>query len=113
MGKAWPRFLPAPTPEAIAHALIIEASAIVVDRLGDGHGDLFKAHRRAEVFARAQYGEDHLERALAACAAQPDNENILLHRVLRFAASSDEDDARPPRIRPGHHALRPAFAANA
>lgn len=82
MGKAWPRFLPEPTPETIAYALIIEASAIVVDQLGEGHGDLLQAHYRAEVFARAHYGEDHLDRALAACAAQSNNASILLQPAL-------------------------------
>lgn len=124
MEKAWPRFLPESTPEAIAHALIIEASAIVVDQLGEGHRDLLEAHQRAEVFARARYDEDHLDRALAACADQPNNENILLHHLMRFSSTGGEGKVRPPlplvAPRRGRSALRrraatarPALAANA
>jgi hypothetical protein len=122
VGKSWPRFLPEPTPEAIAHALIIEASAIIVDRLGEGHGDLFKAHRRAEVFARTYYGDDHLERALAACAAQPNNENVLLRYLMHLSApllpvTTSHDNSPPPQIRRSRGASPPpaqaSFAANA
>ena len=46
MGKAWPRFFPDATAEATAHALLIEAHAILIEHLGVGHLDLFLAHRR-------------------------------------------------------------------
>ena len=54
MCKAWPRFLPEPSTDAIAHALIIEAYAIVVEQLADGHASLGEAHDRALSFAEAR-----------------------------------------------------------
>jgi len=84
MGAAWPRFLPRPTPEAIAHALIIEACAILVEEFREGHGDLFRAHKRAEAFARERYSEEALQRALDACAGVLGNESISLHYVMCF-----------------------------
>ena len=137
MGKAWPRFLPSPTVEAIAHALIIEAPAIVVAQLGEGYDDLFQAHNRAEAFARAHYSEGDLRKALHVCTAFPSNEDIPLHHVthflpaeikigtrispaLRVTAPSNNKDHRPARIRQPHRTRhrpsvkgRPAFAAQA
>jgi len=84
MGKAWPRFLPRENAEAIVHALIIEANAIVVEQLGSGQVDLIAAHQRAEIYARAHYSPDDLRTAWNACAAAPENSNILLHHLVQF-----------------------------
>jgi len=132
MGEAWPRFLPRPTPEAIAHALIIEACAILVEEFREGHGDLFRAHKRAEAFARERYSEEALQHALDACAAAPDNESTSLHYVMRFVpdeietvsdtmpmlsvvAASNSGRMRPRVCRQPHRApritSRPALAA--
>lgn len=78
---ARPGFLPRSNPEPIAHALMIESSAIVVAGLGEGHADLYRVHSRAEQFARACYSVDSIE---GAGAAVPGNENPVLHRVMHF-----------------------------
>jgi len=78
MGKAWPRFFPDATAEATAHALLIEAHAILIEHLGVGHLDLFLAHRRAIVYARAHYSSDEIQDALAACAAAAGSHSALL-----------------------------------
>ena len=97
MRQAWPRFLPRPIVEAISHALIIEASVIATEAWGDGHSDLFKAHKRAEIFARARCSEDEIPNALTTCAALPGNENLLLHHVMCFLPAEIEihADTRP------------------
>jgi hypothetical protein len=79
MGKAWPRFFPDATAEATAHALLIEAHAILIEHLGVGHLDLFLAHRRAIVYARATYSADEIQAALAACAAAAGSRAALLN----------------------------------
>jgi hypothetical protein len=91
MGKAWPRFLPEANTGAIAHALIIEANAIVVEQFGEGQEDLIAAHDRAESYARAHYSPDDIRTAWNACAAAPENNNILLHHLVRFCPPA------PPR----------------
>jgi hypothetical protein len=88
MGKAWPRFLPEATPEAIARALIIEANAIVVEQLGEGQAELIAAHDRAEAYARAHYSPEDICAAWNACATAPDNSNILLNHLLTFCVPS-------------------------
>ena len=90
MRKAWPRFLPKPTAQAIAHALIIEASVIAAEALGEGQDHVFQAHKRAEAYARTQYSEDDIQNALGECAALPGNEDILLHHVMRFLPAAVE-----------------------
>jgi len=78
MSRAWPRFLPEPSTEAIAHALIIEAYAIVVEQLSDGLGSLSEAHDRALGFAESQYAAEAILAARAACAAAPENQTARL-----------------------------------
>jgi hypothetical protein len=107
MGKAWPRFLPKPTPEAIAHALIIEASAIIIEQLAEGHADLIRAHERAEAHARAHYSDDDLRRAWNACATEPGNGNVLLHHLVRFWPAPAEGRQEARGVRPH----RPATAS--
>ena len=102
MGKAWPRFLPEPKPEAIAHALIIEASAIVIEQLAEGHADLIRAHERAESYARAHYSADDLRAAWNACATAPDNGNILLHHLVNFWPAPAVSPAKAALSRPKH-----------
>lgn len=97
MGKAWPRFLPEANAGALAHALIIEANAIVVEQFGEGQDDLIAAHDRAESYARAHYSADDIRTAWNACAAAPDNNNILLHHLVRFCPPA------PPRENGGQH----------
>ena len=87
MGQAWPRFLPATPPEAIAHALIIEAQAIIVEQLGDGQRALFEAHERAMVYARSHFSDDEVRAACNECATAPGNTNILLHHLVVSARS--------------------------
>ena len=82
MCKAWPRFLPEPTTDAIAHALIIEAYAIVVEQLLDGHASLGEAHDRALSYAEAHYGADRVQTAREACAADPENQTPRLPLLL-------------------------------
>ena len=89
MCKAWPRFLPQPSTDAIAHALIIEAYAIVVEQLSDGHASLGEAHDRALNYATSHYGADEVRAARKACAAAPENQTPRLPLLLgieRFAA---------------------------
>jgi hypothetical protein len=88
MGKAWPRFLPEATRQAIAHALIIEANAMVVEQLAEGQAELIAAHDRAEAYARAHYSPEDIRAAWNACATAPDNSNILLHHLVKFCATS-------------------------
>jgi hypothetical protein len=88
MGKAWPRFLPGTNPEAIVHALIIEANAIVVEQLAEGQAELIAAHDRAEAYARAHYSPEDIRAAWNACATAPDNGNIMLHHLVKFYAPS-------------------------
>lgn len=88
MGKAWPRFLPEPTSEAIAHALIIEAYAIVVGELSEGHASLSEVHDRALCYAKSQYGHDDIRAAWSACAAAPENQNARLEHLVMFWPST-------------------------
>jgi hypothetical protein len=82
MCKAWPRFLPEPSTDAIAHALIIEAYAIVVEQLSDGHASLGEAHDRALGFAASQYAAEAILAAREACAAAPENQTARLPLLL-------------------------------
>jgi hypothetical protein len=82
MCKAWPRFLSEPTTDAIAHALIIEAYAIVVEQLGDGQASLGEAHARALVYAATHYDADEVRAARDACAADPENQTSRLPLLL-------------------------------
>lgn len=91
MGRAWPRFLPEPQPEAIAHAVIIEAWAIVIEQLAEGHAELIRAHEQAESYARTRYSSDDLRVAWNACAAAQENSNILLHHLVSFWPSQAEN----------------------
>jgi hypothetical protein len=90
MCKAWPRFLPEPSTDAIAHALIIEAYAIVVEQLADGHATLGEAHDRAVSFAKAQYGLEEVRTAREACAADPANQTARLPLLLGIARFEEE-----------------------
>ena len=74
MAKAWPRFLPEPQPDAIAHALIIEAYAIVVEQLWDRRDTLGEAHSRALSYAETRYSPDQIRAARDACAVAPEND---------------------------------------
>jgi len=85
-GQAWPRFLPETPAEAIAHALIIEARAIIVEQLAEGQRDLIEAHDRAACYARSHYTADEVRGAWNACAAAPGNGNILLQHLVTFTA---------------------------
>ncbi len=83
MEQAWPRFLPGTTAAATAHALVIEAHAILVEECIEPRGDLIDAHRRALSYARDHYGEEDVRRAWDACAAanrdaRPDHLMTLL-----------------------------------
>ena len=94
MEKAWPRFLPEMTSELLAHALIIEAYAIVVAQLGEGHASLAEAHERALHCAASRYTTDDIHTAWRACAAAPDNNSVLLQyggRRLPVPAELVED----------------------
>ena len=82
MSKAWPRFLPEPSTDAIAHALIIEAYAIVVEQLSDGHGSLGEAHDRALSYARSRYAAEAIRDARDACAVAPENQTARLPLLL-------------------------------
>ena len=86
MGQAWPRFLLGSTPEALAHALIIEAYAIVVEQLAEGQRALIDAHERAMSYASFRYSPDEIRIACNACATAPGNWNILLHYLTTFCA---------------------------
>jgi hypothetical protein len=85
MEKAWPRFLPEPTPDAIAHALIIEAYAIVVEQLSEGHASLGEAHSRAWNYAEASYHADDVRAAISACLAAPENQTARLQYLVQFS----------------------------
>jgi hypothetical protein len=89
--------------EAISYALIIEASVIASEAWGDGQSNLFKAHKRAEIFARARCSEDEIQNALTTCAALPGNENLLLHHVMCFLPAEIEihADTRLVRVHKG------------
>jgi hypothetical protein len=69
MNHAWPRFLPDAPPAAIAHALIIEAHAILVEQGVEQKAVLMDAHRRAMSYACSAYGQDAVLRAWNASAA--------------------------------------------
>src|ERR1700680_392926 len=84
MGQAWPRFLSGSRAEAIAHALIIEAYAILVEQLGEGQQELIEAHARAMSFAQIHYSPDEIRVACNACATATGNSNILLHYLMSF-----------------------------
>ena len=90
MSKAWPRFLPDATADELAYALIIEAYAIVVEQLCDGHGCLGEAHERALSYAEIRYSPDEIRAALDACAAAPDNEGSPLQYLVGFRSSDSE-----------------------
>jgi len=90
MCKAWPRFLPEPNTDAIAHALIIEAYAIVVEQLADGLASLGEAHDRALSFAAAQYDLEVVRTAREACAAAPENQTARLPLLLGIERFEEE-----------------------
>jgi len=90
MSRAWPRFLPEPSTEAIAHALIIEAYAIVVEQLSDGLGSLSEAHDRALGFAESQYAAEAILAARDACAAAPENQTARLPLLLGVQRFEEE-----------------------
>ena len=90
MGQAWPRFLPGSPAEAIAHALMIEARAILVEQLGEGQRDLIEAHQRAMSYARGRYRPDEIRTAWNACATATGNSNILLHYLTTFAPAVED-----------------------
>lgn len=90
MGKAWPRFLPEPSTDAIAHALIIEAYAIVVEQLSDGHASLGEANDRALSYADSHYGADAVRAARDACAADPENQTARLPLLLGMQRFEEE-----------------------
>jgi hypothetical protein len=82
MSRAWPRFLPEPSTDAIAHALIIEAYAIVVEQLSDGHASLGEAHDRALSYAQSRYAAEAILAARNACAVAPENRTARLPLLL-------------------------------
>ena len=90
MGKAWPRFLPEPTPEAIMHALIIEAYAIVVEQISDGQTSLNEAHRRAFSHAAAHYSTTEIGAAFQQCTAAPENQHDPCRRWLAYCTQPTE-----------------------
>jgi hypothetical protein len=90
MSRAWPRFLPESPAEAIAHALMIEARAILVEQLGEGQRDLIEAHQRAMSYARARYRPDEIRTAWNACATAAGNSNILLHYLTTFVPATED-----------------------
>jgi hypothetical protein len=90
MAKAWPRFLPDATADALAYALIIEAYAIVVEQLREGHGCLGEAHQRALGYAESRHSPDEICAALDACAAAPDNEGGPLQYLVGFRSTDSE-----------------------
>jgi hypothetical protein len=90
MSRAWPRFLPEPGADAIAHALIIEAYVIVVEQLADGHASLGEAHDRALSYARSQYAEDQILAAREACAAAAENQTGRLPLLLGLRPFGEE-----------------------
>ena len=90
MAQAWPRFLPGSPAEAIAHALMIEAHAILVEQLGEGQRDLIEAHQHAMSYARARYRPDEIRTAWNACATAAGNSNILLHYLTTFVPATED-----------------------
>jgi hypothetical protein len=90
MCKAWPRFLPEPNTDAIAHALIIDAYAIVVEQLADGHASLGEAHDGAVSYAETHYSADEVRTAREACAADPDNQTARLPLLLGIERFEEE-----------------------
>ena len=94
MGKAWPRFLPEPTPEAVMHALIIEAYAIVVEQMSDGQASLNEAHQRAFSYAAARYNAAEIDAANQACAAAPENQHEPCRRWLAPTAHAADETLR-------------------
>jgi hypothetical protein len=93
MSKAWPRFLPEPSTDAVAHAVIIEAYAIVVEQLSDGHASLGEAHDRALSYAASHYAAEQIRTAREACAADPANQTARLPLLLGL----QRFDAEPVR----------------
>ena len=87
MGHAWPRYLPEATADATAHALLIEAYAILVEHLADTRQELIAAHDRAASYARARYTPEEVRDAWNLCAAAPGNESMLLHHFVAFSAT--------------------------
>ena len=87
MGHAWPRYLPDATADATAHALLIEAYALLVEHLADTRGELIAAHDRAATYARARYTAEEVRAAWDACAAAPGNESNLLHHFVTLSAT--------------------------
>ncbi|SRR5258708_2208697 len=90
MGQAWPRFLPGSTAEAIAHALMIEARAILVEQLGEGQPDLIEAHQRAMAYAQTRYRPEEIRAAWNVCATAAGNSNILLHFLTTFVPAAED-----------------------
>ena len=94
MAKAWPRFLPEPSTDAVAHAVIIEAYAIVVEQLSDGHASLDEAHGRAVSYAESHYGADDVRTAREACAADPENQTARLPLLLGVQRFPEQQPVR-------------------
>jgi hypothetical protein len=94
MGHAWPRYLPQATTEALAHALLIEAHAILVAALGEGQGSLIEAHDRAACYAGAHYTPQEIRGAWSACAAAAGNDTDLLHAVVTRSTAGAAIEAR-------------------
>jgi hypothetical protein len=90
MAKAWPRLLPEPETDAIAHALIIEAYAIVVEQLSDGHESLIEAHYRALGYAEARYSPDEIRAARDACGAASENHAVRLPYLVGYGPFAPE-----------------------
>ena len=93
MGRAWPRFLPEPKPDAIAHALIIEAYAIVVEQFSGEHADLSEAHGCALRYAQSLYSPDEVRAARNACAVAPENQTGRL-KLLLGSRMADQETIR-------------------
>ena len=98
MEKAWPRFLAEPGPGAIAHALIIEAYAIVVGELREGHETLYEAHERALRYAALRHSAEEIRAAIDACATAPENQSVRLpYLVMSWPPPQKIAGARPLR----------------
>jgi len=111
MGQAWPRFLPGSTPEALAHALIIEAYAIVVEQLAEGHRALIDAHERAMSYASFRYSPDEIRIACNACAQPSVTAAAGQATKFRQPAALPDDHRRVARlIRHVGPGARPALA---
>jgi hypothetical protein len=98
MAQAWPRFLPEPTAQTMADALIIEAYAIIVRLSPEDQGALIAAHRRAEAHARAHYDDDAIRAASEACSAANRGDPALLcpeHFAAKPVPSYPTDNVYP------------------